>query len=296
VASTNLRSRSGEGFDPTPADRYTSHETVVKKLFTAILAVLLGGYLVLAALQRQLMFPRHLIRAPDAPKALPDGAEQMWVDTPEGRVEGWYLRGEGLREDEPGPAVVFAHGNGEIIDHWPELLRWYSGRGINALLVEYRGYARSEGDPSAEKIREDMERFRDAVVERPEVDGDRLVYHGRSLGGGAVCALATKHPPAALILQSTFTSVADLAWHHYAAPRALLRDEFDNVSALERLDVPVLITHGAEDEVVPVSHGRRLHEAAPSGEYVEIQNCGHNDCPMQWDSIEQFLKRNGLAD
>lgn len=266
----------------------------MKKFLLIVLVAVVGGYLVLAALQRQFLFPRHLIRAPDEPRTLPKAGEQVWIETPEGRVEGWYMKGDGRSKRDPGPAVLFTHGNGEIIDHWPELLSWYADRGFNAMLVEYRGYGRSEGDPSAEKIGEDMIRFREALAERPEVDSDELVYHGRSLGGGAVCALAEQHPPAAMILQSTFTSIADLAWHHYAAPKALLRDEFDNRSFLKQTDVPVLITHGARDEVVPVDHGRQLHEVASGSEYVEIEGCGHNDCPMRWDVIEQFLERPGL--
>lgn len=255
----------------------------------AIVIALVGGILVLAAIQRSLIFPRHLVRAPGEPRDKPAAAEQWWLETDEGPVEAWYLPGEGRSADEPGPAVIFAHGNGEVIDLWANLLRWYADRRIGALLVEYRGYGRSKGNPSTGKVTDDLIAFRQRLIDRPEVDPDRLIYHGRSLGGGAVCALADRHEPAALILQSTFTSLSDLAWHHYMAPSFLLRDEFDNEAYLAEADIPVFLSHGIHDEIIPVGQARQLHRAAPDSELLELE-CGHNDCPMRWDRIAGFLE------
>ncbi|MFB6263372.1 MAG: alpha/beta hydrolase [Bradymonadaceae bacterium] len=263
--------------------------TVVGLFVAAILVIAV----VLTALQRQLIFPASLLSAPDAPDTLPTGARQWWLEVEGGRVEGWYLPGEGRSADSPGPAVMFAHGNGELIDQWPDLLRWYARRGVGALLVEYRDYGRSEGTPSIEAVRRDMQSFRDRLTARPEVDPSRLILHGRSLGGGAVCATAEESLPAALILQSTFTSIADLAWDHYRAPSFLVRADFDNRTCVETLDAPILITHGARDEVVPVRHGRRLRDAADRARYLEL-DCGHNDCPTRWDEIADFLREHDL--
>lgn len=266
----------------------------MKRLAIVFTIVVLLGIGMLVGLQRQMIFPRHLVEAPDDPRRLPPDAERLWLETPEGRVEAWYARGEGRDADAPGPAVIFAHGNGEIIDHWSHLLEWYATRGVSALLVEYRGYGRSEGEPSARKIGDDLLGFHEMLVDRPEVDADRLIFHGRSLGGGALCLLAREAEPAALILQSTFTSLAELARHHFYVPSFLLRDEFDNLSYLATTRLPVLITHGSEDSVVPVEHARRLHEATPNSVLVEIEGRGHNDAPMRWDSIASFLRSNQL--
>lgn len=266
----------------------------MKRLAIVFTSVVLLGIGMLVGLQRQMIFPRHLVEAPDKPRRLPPDAERLWLETPEGRVEAWYARGDERSADTPGPAVIFAHGNGEIIDHWPQLLEWYAARGVSALLVEYRGYGRSDGEPSAQKIGDDMLGFYEMLVDRPEVDADRLIFHGRSLGGGAVCLLARQAEPAALILQSTFTSLAELARHHFYVPSFLLRDEFDNLSYVGAASLPVLITHGSEDSVVPVEHARRLHDAAPNSVYVEIEGRGHNDAPMPWDSIASFLRSNKL--
>lgn len=247
------------------------------------------------ALQRSVLFPTHLVRAPAEPRTLPSSARQIHIDTDEGKVEGWYLEGEGRNDGAPGPAVVFAHGNAEIIDQWPELMAWYAERGIGALLAEYRGYGRSSGNPTADKIAADFRLFGDWLAARPEVDSDRLIYHGRSLGGGAVCRLAESRPPAALILQSTFTSVADLAWDHYKVPQALIGDKFPNDAIVADYDGPTLVVHGVRDDIVPVEHGRRLREAASRAAYVELDG-GHNDTTIPWERVERFLGRHALLE
>lgn len=265
----------------------------MRTALVAIPLVLLAAVVMLLAFQRQLLFPRHMIRAPDQPRGLPDGGEQWWLETPEGDLEAWYLKGDGRSEAHPGPAVVFGHGNGEVIDHWPRLMRWYADRGIGVLLVEYRGYGRSAGRPSSDNITDDFAAYRQRLADRPEVDAGRLIYHGRSLGGGAVCNLARRHPPAAFILQSTFTSLADMAWHHYFAPSFVLRDEFDNIDYVSETDVPILITHGRRDDIIPIQQARQLHEAAANSTFVELEG-GHNDGEMPWDRIESFLTDESL--
>jgi pimeloyl-ACP methyl ester carboxylesterase len=260
----------------------------------AIPVAVVLAFTMLFAIQRSLVFPTHAIRVPDEPRTKPEAAEQWWLETPDGEVEGWYVAGDGRSADHPGPAVIFAHGNGEVIDYWPELMNWYADRGISVLLAEYRGYGRSAGDPSSEAITEDFVAFRERLARRPAVDPDQLIYHGRSLGGGAVCNLARRHPPAGLILQSTFTSLADLAWHHYYAPDFMLRDEFDNLAYARQSDVPMLITHGTRDEIIPVQQARRLHDAAATSTYVEIDGAGHNDGGMPREEIEEFVRRLGV--
>ena len=82
---------------------------------------------------------------------------------------------------------------------------------VRVLLPEYRGYGRSAGSPSQRAITEDLIAFYDLLARRPEVDAQRVVFHGRSLGGGAVCDLARHRKPAAVILMSTFTSMKRMA-------------------------------------------------------------------------------------
>jgi hypothetical protein len=263
----------------------------------AALAVglIFAGVFGLERLQRAMLFPREYTR--EVPSALETpGLERWWLDSPEGRVEAWLLPGEGIDASHPGPAVVFAHGNGELIDHWPEMLRPYRELGVSVVLPEYRGYGRSAGSPSEAAIAEDLRALHARLREHPAIDPGRLVYHGRSLGGGAVCTLLEAQPPRALILESTFTSVPDVA-AGMLVPGFLIVDRFESLEALRGYDGPLLVFHGVRDRVIPVEHGRRIAEAHPEAELV-LYDCGHNDCPPAgsdyWARVERFLRRQGV--
>ncbi len=262
----------------------------------AAAALLLWGIAVLL-LQRWILFPRTLVRPPPGAGEGVPGLVRLGVPSPAGEVEGWWLPGRGVSASHPGPAVIFAHGNGELIDHWPEALAPYRELGVSVLLPEYRGYGRSPGRPSERAITEDLVRFYDLLVARPEVDPRRVIFHGRSLGGGAVCALARQRPPAAMILMSTFTSVVDMA-RRYLVPAFLVLDPFDNLGQVSRLGCPLILFHGRRDRLVPFAHAERLHAAAPGSRLVAYDDADHNDCPPQWEpfwqEVRAFLQRAGL--
>jgi fermentation-respiration switch protein FrsA (DUF1100 family) len=244
-------------------------------------------------LQRSVLFPRdHTVPLPNAGDDV-EGLEKLWLDTDQGDVEAWFLPAFDVAG--PAPAVIAAHGNAELIDKYPEKLGRYRELGYHLLIPEYRGYGRSDGDPSQARITQDFVAFHDILADRDEVDIGRVVYHGRSLGGAVVAQLATVRTPRAMILESTFTSVVDFA-RQYFIPRALIADPFDTRAVLNILDVPLLIFHGTRDSVVPFEHGRALAEAAKNAKFVSY-DADHNDFPPDadayWNEIETFLK--GLA-
>lgn len=247
-------------------------------LLGLLLAVVLA---VVVALQRRIVFPRHLVRpAPAAGQGLV-GLQRLWLQGDAGAVEAWLLPGEGVSPAHPGPAVIFAHGNAELIDDWPQRLEPYRQRGITVLLPEYRGYGRSAGRPSEAAIAADFRGFYDRLAARPEVDARRIVLHGRSLGGGVVCALAAQRPAAALILMSTFTSVRTMA-RAFGLPGFAVLDPFDNLAVVRRFPGPTLLVHGRRDRVIPVRHGQELQRAARHGRLVLYPDADHNDCPPDW--------------
>lgn len=220
--------------------------------------------------------------------------ERWWITTPEGRVEAFFVPGAGVSRDRPGPLLIYAHGNAEVIDPLPAWLQPYRGMGISVLMPEYRGYGRSAGSPSESAIRNDFVAFHDLATARPEVDPDRVVLHGVSLGGGAVSLLARERPPRALVLQSTFTSVADLAWEMFRAPRFLVSQRFDSIAVHRAAPRPTLILHGTRDDLIPIAHAHRMHAAIVGSELVTCE-AGHNDLPPPsfeyWGTIERFLRR-----
>lgn len=244
--------------------------------------------------QRQVIFPRYMIPAPPAPDYEALGVEPVWLEASFGRVEAWYLPPKST--ERPSPAVIFGHGNGELIDYWPSELGRFASMGIGLLLVEYPGYGRSAGAPSQGSISEAFTLAYDHLITRPDVDAARIVLFGRSLGGGAVCDLALRRPSAAIILMSAFKSVKAFAVR-YLAPAFLIRDPFDNLAAMRRYAGPVLVIHGNADEVVPFDHGRALHAAARYGKMIVYQ-AGHNDCPPDWADfwrdVDEFLRAAGV--
>ena len=249
-------------------------------------------------LQRALLFPGQYDSRPSNPP--PADAEQWWLETDAGPVEAWFLPAI-AEEASAAPTVVYAHGNGERIDLWPDMLMPYRRMGLNVVLAEYRGYGESAGRPSEDAIAADLVLLMDRLEADERVDPSRIVLHGRSLGGGAMGTLLETHPPRALVLESTFRSVYAIAWDHYYAPRFLIADGFDTERALARYDGALLVLHGRDDQVAAPSHGRALAEATrPEGAptaTLRMLGGGHNDMergPAYWSAIEETLRSAGV--
>lgn len=234
--------------------------------------------------QRSMLFP-----APPAASAPPRPAfaEEVWLTTPSGRVEAWYLPPLG-EPAAPAPLLMFTHGNGELIDYWPEEFDELRRLGLAVLLVEYPGYGRSDGSPSEASITETMFAAFEWAVQDPRIDEARIIPYGRSLGGGAAAIVAKVKPVPALILESAFSSVAEFA-AGFAAPQFLLRDRFDSVAAIAAFKGPVLILHGDRDEIVPPAHARTLANASTQAT-LRFLPCGHNDCRRPSAEIIGFLR------
>ena len=248
---------------------------------------------VLFFMQRQVLFPRDLIGPPPEVRVEFPGLRSVWLDLPGGRFESWYLPARRGKETGPGPAVIFAHGNGELIDFWPQAFRPLTRMGVAVLLVEYPGYGRSEGSPTQESVTRAFVTAYDWLVEQPEVDKTRIVLFGRSLGGGAVCQLAARRTSAAMILTSTFTSARSFT-RRYLVPGFLMRDPFDNLAVIREYQQPVLIAHGRRDGVIPYRHAQILGEAAPRATLLSY-DAGHNDFPPNWPQfwreVADFLRK-----
>ena len=122
------------------------------------------------------------------------------------------------------------------------------------------------------------------------MDPERVVVWGRSIGGGVASDLALSRPVKALILQSTFSSMATLARRSFGAPGFLLRDRYDVARAVAEFEGPVLLMHGARDEVIPYLHAERI-AGVRDGLEVQGLDCGHNDCSPYWGEIKEKIAR-----
>jgi fermentation-respiration switch protein FrsA (DUF1100 family) len=262
-------------------------------LWALVVYAAYAGFIYL--LQRQIMFPRGMIPAPLPDSGKGTGREQIWLATSSGKIEAWYLP-PARPLQHPGPAVIFAHGNGELIDFWPDELTPFRQMGVGVLLVEYPGYGRSGGSPSQRSITAAFVAAYDLLKQRQDIDPDRIVLFGRSLGGGAVCALSQARPSAALILMSTFINVHAFA-KNFLVPSILVRDPFDNLAVVKAYPKPILFIHGKQDDVIPYRHGLTLYQAAPNAKMLSY-DCRHNDClpglGTFWQDVESFLREAGI--
>lgn len=264
----------------------------------SILTVGLLGYVGWATLlflaQRRMMFPGADLAAPSvAADRLPAGVETVRLPFSDGAIEAWFVPSP---SPNPSPAVIFAHGNAELIGDALHDARSLAELGLSVLLVEYPGYGRSDGSPSRESIGEAFLSAYDWLTARPEVTENGVVGFGRSLGTGAITDLAERRSLEALVLQSPFVSVAHFA-RRYLLPGFLVRDRFDNRAALRSFQGPVLLLHGTRDRIIPHVHSERLVRAATNAELVSL-DCGHNDCPPNRaeyiEAIRRFLVRSGI--
>jgi fermentation-respiration switch protein FrsA (DUF1100 family) len=258
-------------------------------LFVCI-AFIAGGFIATWAIQRYVTFPRPPEAAWNPAARTTAGGEQIWLDADGERVEAWLLPAHG---PTPTALVIYAHGNGELIDMRAGDFGPLRDAGIAVLQVEYPGYGRSTGSPSEESLTATMLAAYDWAAADPRVDARRIYGHGRSLGGGAIAQLAARRPLAALVLESTFESLEDVVMG-YGVPRFLLLNHFDTRKVLREYAGPVLLLHGTHDQIFPSAHAEGL-KAVSRHATLHLDACGHNDCPRQWEVVLGFLRESGVC-
>ncbi len=214
--------------------------------------------------------------------------ERFYRRVPGGRVEAWFIPSR--KGSTPAPLVIFAHGNSAINDWWAPLLEPYADAGYNVLMVEYRGYGRSDGVPTQDGLVSDIIYFYDLATKRNDVDAERVYLHGHSLGAAVVSQLSRFRPARAIAIQAPFTSVPDIA-AQFLIPGFWIADKWDTLKVLRKTRLPVMVFHGKHDAIIPIKYGRRLAKAARNGFFVEL-DCGHNDCKIQWPKVLQFFGDN----
>lgn len=207
---------------------------------------------------------------------------------------GWLV---GAADKAPFTVIVF-NGNAGNRGYRAGLATALARRGFAVLLFDYRGYGGNPGTPSEEGLARDARAARDYLRSRPDVDPDRIVYFGESLGTAVATTLAVEFPPSALILRSPFTSLEDVGRHHYPflPVRWLLQDRFATVDRIRRLAAPLLVIAGDRDRIVPTALSRRLYESANEPKALRIvRGADHNDAALaegegMVESIVEFLR------
>ncbi|MFN0138438.1 MAG: alpha/beta hydrolase [Phycisphaerae bacterium] len=260
-------------------------------VFAVSLVALYAAWLLLLHFKQEfVIYPR---RFTNAAAPVPPGATQVWLDAADGvRLEGWLAIGQGRTADSPGPAVIYFHGNLDIVgDVW-----WrsetYRAAGVTVLMPEMRGYGRSDGKPTYASLNADADAWRRWLAARPEVDPSHIILHGQSIGAAIAIGSAHREPPVALITESAFFSMNEMA-ARFLVPPALSRNPWDNGGRIGEVRCPILILHGRGDWLVPPHQATRLHERAAGSKLVLVDS-GHANFPHRWQDIQPFLEAAGI--
>ncbi len=227
------------------------------------------------------------------PQGLP--VEDAWFRSDDGvQLHGWFLERE-----RPRAVVLYLHGNGGNVTHRAHLLRTLHDRlDVSVLVLDYRGYGRSEGSPNEAGVLADARAARAWLAERTGLAPSEIVLWGHSLGGAVAVDLAAAEGAKALVLECTFSSAPDVAAYHYPwlPVRLLMKTRLDSLSKIGRYRGPLFQAHGDADTIVPIQFGRRLFEAANEPKRFEvIPGAGHDDVfmPDYYRKLAAFLDRAG---
>jgi len=273
-------------------DMYWTLGRLLLRLGVWCAVIYLCVLVLLFLLQGRLLYPA----GGSAHVATPDAIGLPWqsvtlVTEDQLALDAWWLP-----HAQPRATLLFLHGNAGNISHRLYSLQQFSRLGLSILIIDYRGYGRSEGRPSEAGTALDARAAWDWL--QLHAEGEIVVF-GRSLGAAVAAELAREVRPAALIMESSFRSVPDLAATLYPwfPVRRLSRFDYPVIDYVRDIDVPVLIIHSKDDEIIPFSEGEAVYAAAAQPKQLLPIRGGHNDgfvrSAREYESgIESFLDQH----
>lgn len=263
---------------------------------TLALVVILGVLIFLgaSALQQFLIYHPDRHRVAPAEAGLVNVVERE-IDTPDGNtVLAWWS------PPAPGrPTVLYFHGNAGSLADRSGRIRRFQDAGLGIYMMTYRGYGGSTGKPTEQDNVADGKRAFDALV-REGIKPAEVFIFGESLGTGVAVQVAEKKGGAGLILDAPYTSLLDLARLHYPylPSNALLRDRYETLKHIAQVDMPLLVVHGAQDVVIPITMGEAVYNAATGPkEFIKIEEAGHlnHDATGSFDRILGWVNRHAAG-
>lgn len=260
-------------------------------IIVIVVYILFAGFLFITQ-SRYVYYPERVITA--NPGHIGLTFENVSIQTEDNlTLSGWYIP-----KDDSRGVLLFCHGNAGNIGHRLESIRLFHQLGLDILIFDYRGFGQSEGKTTEEGTYKDAEAIWRYLVNERQVSPDRIVIFGRSLGGAVASWLASRYTPGLLVLESTFTSISDIAAsiYPYLPVRLLLRFKYNTAEYLGEVNCPILIIHSRDDEMMPFSHGQRLFEiASQPKEFLEIAGT-HNEGfitsgTKYMDGLSEFIRK-----
>ncbi|MBN2541812.1 alpha/beta hydrolase [bacterium] len=204
-------------------------------------------------------------------------------------LSAWFIPAENSRG-----TVLFCHGNAGNISHRSETIRIINELGLSLLIFDYRGYGESEGKPLENGLYLDAEAAWDYLLNERGNDPSEIILWGRSLGGSVAAWLANERKSGVLILESSFTSVPDLASELYPflPVKLLARFRHNTREYVKDAQCPVLVIHSKDDDIIPFHHGRELYEAANEPkEFLQISGDHNSGFAQDQDIYQQAINK-----
>jgi fermentation-respiration switch protein FrsA (DUF1100 family) len=228
--------------------------------------------------------------------------EDVWFAAADGvKLHGWYCSplvkpGSGDPAMKSRKVLLWFHGNAGNISHRYEMMTEMVKLPIDVFIIDYRGYGRSEGTPSESGLYKDADAAWSYLTDNRGLAPGSIVLFGKSLGGAVAVDLATRVSPSGLIVQSSFTSIADMA--DTVVPvlvRPFLSTRMASITKVGQIGCPKLFIHSRNDDVIPYKLGRRLFDAASEPKrFHEVRGARHNDTyiiggKQYFDALREFL-------
>jgi fermentation-respiration switch protein FrsA (DUF1100 family) len=220
--------------------------------------------------------------------------EEVTFKTSDGELlNGWYVPSDNAKY-----TVLFMHGNAGNITHRMESISIFNKLGLNVFIFDYRGYGKSTGSPSETGTYNDAEAAWEYLANEKNINDNEIIYFGRSLGGSVATWLATKHSPAALIVESVFSSTRKMARDllPFMPTTFLVRYHYDSEENMKNIHCPVLVIHSKDDEIIPYKHGQTVYNAYTGPKkFLDIIG-GHNggflmSGPLYTTGLKDFLDK-----
>lgn len=270
---------------------------MVKKMTTIIvimfIALILLNVVMFLRQPSMLFFPSAEIEA--TPQDWGMQYQDVSLTTADGKqLHGWYIP-----HPDSNRVLLFFHGNAGNISHRGESVRIFHRLGLNVFIIDYRGYGKSQGKPGESGLYKDADAAWHYLTQERNIDKANIIIFGRSLGGAVATNLATEVQPAALILESTFSSVDEFGKLLFPILSRVLisRYHFNTLDKIKNINVPLLVLHSPEDELTPFFMGKDVFEAANQPKYFVPLKGDHNNGflisqPDYESALKEFIEVN----
>ncbi len=269
------------------------------KLILALVVVALLALLLAGCVERMFFYPDSAQYT--RPEQFGLRHEDVFITGADGsRLHGWWLPAKGAALG----SVLHLHGNAANVSNHLPLVAWLPGAGFNVLMLDYRGFGRSQGRPTLDGVVDDAAAALRYLRTRPDVDGERLIVLGQSLGGATALRLLARDSGGVrlAVVEAAFASYRGIARDAamqsvvlaplvpIASP-ALPPAKDDPVTALPLLRVPLLLVHGTADEVIPFKHSEQLAAAALAGtQFIRVDGARHMESLTRADVQRRVLE------